>query len=185
MNQREQITDELLVLRSQEGDTMAFAELFDRWQERLWRHAWRLTGDEQAAYDALQESWIGIARSIRRLSDASAFSGWAYRIVSNKCRDWVRREMRRRKATEAYAERGRIDPRPASLPGGRVDRLREAMALLSGADRAMLSLRYEEGFNTAEIGEILCIPAGTVKSRLYSARKRLRGHMEEMDDERQ
>ena len=182
MNQREQIADELLVLRSQEGDALAFAELIDRWQERLWRHAWRLTGDEQAAWDALQESWIGISRNLRRLQDASAFSGWAYRIVSNKCRDWIRREARRRKATQAFAEDRRIDRSSALQPGGRVDRLREALAQLSGAERAMLSLRYEEGFTTAEIGVILEIPSGTVKSRLYHARQRLRQHMEEMDD---
>ena len=162
---------------------MAFAELIDRWQERLWRHAWRLTGDEQAAWDALQESWIGISRNLRRLADASAFPGWAYRIVSNKCRDWIRREARRRKATQAYAEESWSSHPPAPVGGGRVDRLREALAQLSGPDRAMLSLRYEEGFDTAEISEILCIPTGTVKSRLYHARQRLRDHMEEMGNE--
>jgi len=62
MSRRERIEDELLVLRSQEGDASAFEQLVGRWQERLWRHAWRLTGNEDAAWDALQEAWIGIGR---------------------------------------------------------------------------------------------------------------------------
>lgn len=179
MDRQEQIKDELLVLGSQEGNTMAFEQLIDRWQERLWRHAWRLTGDEQAAWDALQETWIGVGRNIRRLDDAAAFPAWAYRIVSNKCRDWIRRESRRRKATRAYAEE--LDTARGTGPeeGETVGRLRDAVSLLSGEDRAMLSLHYQEGFSTAEIADILHIPAGTVKSRLYHVRQRLRSHMEE------
>ena len=87
MNQHDRLNDELLVLRCQEGDTEAFELLVGRWQGRLWRHAWRLTGDENAAWDALQEAWIGISRGLVRLADAVAFPAWAYRIVSNKCRD--------------------------------------------------------------------------------------------------
>ena len=62
-----------------------------------------LTGDEAAAWDVIQEAWIGISRGINRLADAAAFPAWAYQIVSNKCRDSVRRERRRREATETYS----------------------------------------------------------------------------------
>ena len=60
MNRRQPVTDELLVLESQEGDPAAFEALVERWQERLWRHAWRLVGREDMAWDVLQEAWIGI-----------------------------------------------------------------------------------------------------------------------------
>ncbi len=53
MKSRDQIQDELLVLECQTGDSKAFEELVDRWQERLWRHAYRLTGEEDAAWDAV------------------------------------------------------------------------------------------------------------------------------------
>ena len=82
MDLRERITNELLVLRCQEGDVAAFEQLVERWQERLWRHAWRLTGDENAAWDALQEAWIGISRGLRRLAEPAAFPGWAYQRLS-------------------------------------------------------------------------------------------------------
>lgn len=179
MNRRTRIEDELLVLRSQEGDASAFDELVGRWQERLWRHAWRLTGGEDAAWDALQEAWIGITRGIGRLENAAAFPGWAYRIVSNKCRDRIRRERGRREAAEAYADQVRQAEAEASDLEEQCSNLKEALARLPGRDRAILSLRYEEGFGTAQIAEILRVPEGTVKSRLHYARKRLRKYLEE------
>ena len=94
MNQNERINDELLVIRAQEGAVDALSELVGRWQDRLWRLAWRLTDDEQAAWDVLQEAWIVISRRIGWLSDPAAFPAWAYRITSNKSRDWIRRRQR-------------------------------------------------------------------------------------------
>jgi RNA polymerase sigma-70 factor (ECF subfamily) len=184
MDRQGQIGDELLVLRCQEGDTSAFGELVDRWQERLWRHAWRLTGDEQAAWDVLQEAWVGVGRNIMRLDDAAAFPAWVYRIVSNKCRDWIRRESRRRRATRAYAQDQEATRPGYAAENPNVGRLRDAVAHLPGPDRAILSLHYQEGFSTVEIADILGIPPGTVKSRLYHVRQRLRSHMEGTDHER-
>jgi RNA polymerase sigma-70 factor (ECF subfamily) len=183
MSQSERIDDELLVLRCQEGETAAFEQLIDRWQERLWRHAWRLTGDEDAAWDALQEAWIAIARGLGRLEDAAAFRGWAYRIVSHKCRDWIRRQHRRRRADEAYSQQMQEAEYEAAEAEQRCVSLKEAVARLPRRDRAILALRYEEEFDMAEIAEILGVPAGTVKSRLFYARRRLRKFLEETDDD--
>ncbi len=182
MNQRDRLNDELLVLRCQEGDAEAFEALVDRWQPRLWRHAWRLTGDESAAWDALQEAWIGISRGLNRLADPAAFSAWAYQIVSNKCRDSVRRERRQREAAEIYFESIQLEEQEMATAEQQHDSLKEALEQLSGPDRAVLSLRYEEQFDTAEIAAILGIPEGTVKSRLFYARKRLRKYLEQNDD---
>src|ERR1035441_2435752 len=104
MNARQRIEDELLVLRCQEGDTAAMETLVLRWQERLWKHARRLCANDEAAWDVLQESWLAMSRKMRSLGDPAAFPGWAYQIVSNKCRDWVRQEVRGRHAIEAYRE---------------------------------------------------------------------------------
>ncbi len=183
MSRRTRIEDELLVLRSQEGDASAFEELVERWQERLWRHAWRLVGNEDAAWDAVQEAWIAVSRGLGRLEDAAAFAAWAYRITSNKCRDRIRRERRHRRAEDAYSEQsGQAERDAARLRQRRAD-VREALRRLPGRDRAILSLRYEEQFDTAEIAAILRIPEGTVKSRLHYARKRLREIMEPASNE--
>jgi RNA polymerase sigma-70 factor, ECF subfamily len=179
MNQQDRLNDELLVLRCQEGDAEAFERLVERWQERLWRHAWRLTGEENAAWDALQEAWIGISRGLRRLAEPAAFPGWAYQIVSHKCRDWLRRQRRQRQIDEIYRAEAQES---CEAPGEQYGSLREALAQLSGPDRALVSLRYEDGFSTAEIAAILGVPQGTVKSRLFYARKRLKQFLENSDE---
>ncbi len=178
MSQYDRLNDELLVLRCQEGDTEAFELLVGRWQRRLWRHAWRLTGHENDAWDATQEAWIGISRAIGRLADAAAFPAWAYRIVSNKCRDAIRRERRRREATQTYSESIEREGQEAATAQHQCDTLKEALEQLPGPDRAVLSLRYEEQFDTAEIAGILGVPEGTVKSRLFYSRQRLRKFLE-------
>ncbi len=183
MSRRERINDELLVLQCQEGDSAAFEALVDRWQPRLWRHAWRLTGEQNAAWDVLQEAWIAVNRGLRRLEDPAAFPAWAYRIVSRKCHDWVRREQRQRRTVDTYAQEMRPQEEHESAGDSKADDLREALRRLPGQDRAILALRYEEEFSTAQIGEILRIPPGTVKSRLYYARERLRKYLEENDHE--
>ena len=181
MNQRDRFNDELLVLRCQEGDAEALEALVERWQARLWQHAWRLTGDESTAWDAVQEAWIGISRGLFRLADAAAFPAWAYQVVSHKCHDALRRRRRRWKVTEMYGQQ--IQSQQYSAAEQRQHQsLKEALAELSGPDRALLSLRYEEQFDTAEIARILSVPEGTVKSRLFYARQRLRRYLEDGDE---
>lgn len=183
MNRNERVNDELLVLHAQAGSAEAFEQLVQRWQERLWRFAWRLTEDEQAAWDVSQETWSAISRRIGRLEDAAAFPAWAYQIAGNKSRDWIRRRQRRRRIDETYVERRRQSDEHREEVQQHYDDLKEALAHLSRRDRTILSLRYEEGFNTGEIATILEIPPGTVKSRLYYARGRLRHFLEEEDHE--
>jgi RNA polymerase sigma-70 factor, ECF subfamily len=178
MSQHDRLNDELLVLRCQEGDAEAFELLVGRWQRRLWRYAWRLTGDESEAWDATQEAWIGISRGLARLAEAAAFPAWAYRIVGNKCRDSVRRRQRQRKAAENYSELADHDGQAAAAVE-QCENLKEALEHLSGEDRAILSLRYDEQFDMAEIAGILGVPEGTVKSRLYYIRQRLRKYLED------
>lgn len=183
MNQNERLNDELLVIHAQGGAAEAFETLVRRWQDRLWRLAWRLTDDEQAAWDVLQEAWIAIGRQIGRLEDPAAFAAWAYRITSNKSRDWVRRRRHMRRADQAYGERW-LEAENGLAAGERdYADLSAALASLSGTDRAILSFAYEDGFSTAAIAEILGVPPGTVKSRLHYARQRLRRFIEEHEHE--
>jgi RNA polymerase sigma-70 factor (ECF subfamily) len=181
MNRHDHLNDELLVLRCQESDAEALEALVERWQARLWQHAWRLTGDENAAWDAVQEAWIGISRGIPRLVDPAGFPAWAYQVVSHKCLDALRRRQRRWKVTELYGQQ--IQSQQHSAAEQRQHQsLKEALAELSGPDRALLSLRYEGQFDTAEIARILGISEGTVKSRLFYARQRLRRYLEDNDE---
>lgn len=183
MNRNDRISDELLVLHAQEGSPEAFGLLVERWQERLWRFARRLTDDEQAAWDVSQETWSVISRRIGRLQDAAAFPAWAFQVARNKSSDWIRRRQRRRRADAGYAERVHETAQRREAVERQYATIKEALADLSSRDRTILSLRYEEGFNTDEIAAIMEIPSGTVKSRLYYARKRLRRFLEAEEDE--
>jgi len=176
MNHRDQIHDQWLVLRCQEADATALDELLTRWQERLWRHAVRLTGDSEEAWDILQETMMLISRRIGQVADPAAFPAWAYRIATNQCRDWFRKRQRRHRSLEEYFEQ-----QPAERPRdpGTVLDVQAALRQLSGPQQTLLNLRYEEGFSVVEMADILGIPAGTVKSRLFTARQQLRSLLEE------
>jgi RNA polymerase sigma-70 factor, ECF subfamily len=85
----DQIHDEWLVLRCQSGQVTALTELLQRWHERLLDYARHLLRDEADASDALQETFVAVARSIRRLDDPAHFGAWARRILAHKCADFI------------------------------------------------------------------------------------------------
>ena len=170
------IHDELLVLRCQDGDGAALDELVARWQRRLWRHALHLTGKPDAAWDVLQEVWMAIVRGIRSLDDPARFRPWAYRLVIHKSADFVRRQQRERRLADDVS--GNVEEGNASLAGDHVERLRGALSRLPEESRAILSLRYFQDAPVGEIARILEVPEGTVKSRLHHARNYLKRALE-------
>ena len=163
----EQIADEILVMDCQSGRVKALEILVSRWQKRLWQYAYGLIGDSEAAWDVTQDSWLGIIRGIRRLNDPARFRSWAYRIVTNKASDWIKRNKALKKA-----DVGDLDDRPHKE---RKDTgLAELLEKLDIKKRAVLSLYYFEQLSVPEIGAALRVPNGTVKSRLYNARNELK-----------
>jgi len=168
----EQLADELLVLECQDGNVKAMDLLVVRWQQRLWRYAYRLTGSAEAAWEVTQESWLGIVRGISRLNDPARFGSWAYRIATNKARDWIARTSKARRASGNYVRHG---PETSESKDRQTrDELQAIMGRLPEQSRTVLTLHYLEGFNVADIAAILRIPQGTVKSRLYKARNELK-----------
>lgn len=182
------IQDELLVLRCQNGEPEALDALVARWQPRLWRLAARLTADRDAARDVAQDSWLAIVRGLRRLDDPARFRAWAYRIVANQCVDWIRRRAVRRDAAAGLRDLASAqsdDPRPLGLDDvDPVARLRAALRRLPADQRTVLSLHHLDGLSVLEIAAVLDVPAGTVKSRLHKARGQLRSTLEDNDHER-
>jgi len=152
---------------SQSGSVKAMEMLVSRWQKRLWRYALNLTGDTEAAWDITQDSWLGILKGLRKLHDPARFRPWAYRIVTNKVNDWIRRNRKLRKIgideihEQQYTEKKEIG-------------LKELLEKLEMKKRVILNLYYFEQLGVPEIGVALKIPNGTVKSRLYSARNELK-----------
>lgn len=169
------VYDQRLVLRCQQGDVAALDELLARWQERLWRYARRLTGDSDAAWDVLQDAFLAVSQSIRGVENAASFRAWMYRIVMNKSMDWLRRRGRERRRIEEYGQqRSEEAPRESRA----IPDLLEAVSALPGEEQSLLSMKYEAGLSTVEIAAVLGIPEGTVKSRLFTLRQKLRATME-------
>ena len=156
----------------QDGSHKAMELLISRWQKRLWRYALRLTGDPQAAWDVTQESWLAIVRGISRLDDPARFGSWAYRIVTNKADDWIRKHSRMALLpTEFDREARQSDGQQATVTAAD---LSSVLHRLSSSARTVLTLHYLEGFALTDIAGILHVPRGTVKSRLHAARSELK-----------
>jgi RNA polymerase sigma-70 factor (ECF subfamily) len=170
--QNAQIIDELLVMECQDGSARALDRLVSRWQKRLWRYAYRLTGDAEAAWDVTQESWLGVVRGLARLNDPARFRPWVYPIVTHKADDWIARNARtRQRRMEMKPE----EPQENLLESH--EESAEIQSLLRGLpdqSKAVLTLYYLEGLSIAEVAKVLDIPAGTVKSRLHTARSELK-----------
>lgn len=174
---REQVYTEYLVLRCQEGDREAFGELVTLWQPPLEKFALRMTGFPSVVQDIMQDAWIAVARQLNGLREPVFFKRWIYRIVSNKCVDWVRKQERARKFRKDYEENiiahdYAVDhsvPESESL-----DLVRNALNRLPYEQRLLVNLYYIDGFSLSEIAYSLAIPEGTVKSRLFKVRKDLK-----------
>jgi len=169
--------EELLVLRCQDGEAEALEALARLWHPRLLQHAARLTGDREAARDVAQEVWMAIARGIGRLEDPARFRGWAYRIAVHKSRDWIRREQGRRRALRRAAESGERETSRGDSEAEQ--RVKATLRALSAEHRTILSWYYLDEMSVREIAEVLSVPEGTVKSRLFYARRALRECLEE------
>ena len=171
---------EYLVASARAGDEAALALLVRRWHPKLVAHAWRLTGDPETARDAAQSGWIEIVRNLQRLKDVRAFPAWAYRIVSRCCARQIGGMARRRVLAEALA---REPDSSSSVPADPLepDRLRAAIRSLPPDQRSAIALFHFEEMSVAEVAVALDVPAGTVKTRLMHARRKLRAALEGED----
>ena len=176
---RSRALDGYLVAAVRTGDGKAADLLVRRWQSRLIAHGWRLTGDADLAREAVQDGWVEILRGIGRLRDEAAFPAWAYRIVTRRCA----RRIRGRQHDRALAAAVAAEPVAAWVEAEAGDppallRLKRAMADLPAEQRATVALFHLEDMSVAETAIALNVPAGTVKTRLMHARRKLRAALE-------
>lgn len=170
---------EWLVLNSQQGDVQAFDTLLRMWQQRWFLYGVSRLRDQELAREATQECLLAISRGIRRLQDPASFPKWSFQIMDRRCTDLLRRHIRERNRQQVLQQEALL---PAGSEGGLQDlqlSLQEALQLLDEPLARLLRLYYLEGFALAEIAEILGIPPGTVKSRLFHARKLMAKILEE------
>lgn len=169
--------DELLAVRCQLGDPGAFDDLVARWHAPLWQYTRRMVGRDDEARDVLQDVWLRVVRGIPRLRDGSRLRGWLFGIARRTLMDRLRREY-------AAPPAGDIDPGDLAAAIDDIDREAElasldaALGSLPAAEREILTLFYLRDLSLAELADVLDVPIGTVKSRLFRARRLLRAAMQ-------
>lgn len=174
------IFGEYLVTAARTGDRLAQQQLVEHWQKRLQAYAYRLTGDIEMTRDVVQEAWISIFKGLPNLQDSATFPAWAYRIVTRRAADHIRRIQRQRRTSDAFA----AEPEPAENTAQAAEIASDTRPLLLAmndlplAQKTVVTLHYIEEFSIAEIAAVLEVPAGTIKTRLMHARRKLRSALE-------
>ncbi len=167
----------------------AFSALYEKYRDRVYNIAWRVTGDPVEAMDVCQETFTVLLRKISSFHFDSKFSSWLYRIVVNASIDSKRKTGSRRKR-ELEFPRFSDEDRPYSLedPEARApedgvvqkereELVHEAIQKLSPKLRAVVVLRYLQDLSYEEVATILQVSMGTVKSRLARAHLALNRHL--------
>lgn len=157
-----------------EGDHDAFNEIMRRHEDRVFSVCLRILTDRERALDATQDTFLTVFRKAAQFKGESALGTWIYRIAVNTCYDHLRKAKRRH--TEPIPDY--VDP---SDPGAEeaVDSaglrpgIRKALAQLPPEFRAAIVLSDIEGMSLPETAEALSVPVGTVKSRVFRARRLL------------
>ncbi len=165
--------EQVLITRVRQGDSAAWQRLIDEYEGRLLAFALRRLRDRQLAEDVVQDTWESAVRGLPRLSDPASFRAWIYAIAARKCADALRGKYRDARIAESAQA---MSAEAAHAEGAQNDRLDIADALkrLAPEQRVALSLFFGEGLSVADIATITGAPAGTVKSRLFAARRALR-----------
>lgn len=178
--------DEGLVAQSRAGDMEAFAQLIDRHEGRVYALVCQYVGQEEDARDLVRDVFLKAYRSLDRFGGRSKFSSWVCRIAINRSIDHLRRKKHvriesldePRDTGDGGMERDIADT--AELPDAEVERrelaaqIQDAVRQLSPKLREVTILREYGGLSIEEIAQTLRLSPGTVKSRIFRARERLR-----------
>ena len=171
------LDEESLVRRAAAGDESAYGHLVKRYQARLYNFVRSMVRNDELAEDITQESLVKAFFSLKRLQNPASFKSWLFRIANNNTLDYLRRKRIPtvdvdESIHETYVELG--TPLDDVVAQAKSRHIREALGKLKADQRAILVMCDLEGLSYAEIAASLSIPFGTVQSRIFYARKKLK-----------
>lgn len=162
-----------LILAGRAGDRQALTALIETYQLRIATFVLSQTGDPNVVEDICQTAFVKMVVSLPRLRDPSRFESWLFQIARNACRDHLRAALGWRRYFVPY------DPAYESVPGAqsvpREHKLEKGLAQLTPEDRDLLRLQHEEKKSCEELARLSNTTPSAIKSRLYRARRQLRG----------
>ena len=168
-------SDAELVERVLAGEREEFAELIRRYQAGLYRHAFGMVGDPDAASDLVQDSFIKAYGSLTRCQEPGRFGSWIFRILRNTCLDY----LKNRRRSDVSLEDGAPLATASDDPEGELERadasraIRSALEALPEAQREAFLLKHVEGLSYEEIAERLGASVSALKMRVKRAREAL------------
>ncbi len=170
--------DELrAIAQAKKGDADAFAFLVETYETSVYRLALRMCGNAHDAEEVAQEAFVAAWKGMPAFRGESKFSSWLYQLTTNAAIDFLRREKRHRATTPIEDE---VDlaapgtPQQAAEAAEVRQALQQALDTLTPEHREIFLLRQMRQLSYEEIGRLLGLEAGTVKSRLSRAKKQLR-----------
>ncbi len=174
----QKISDALLVLEYQSGNKKALAVLVKRWHTRLCKQAYWHTKNVDQAQDIVQDAWSTIVSKLTDLRDPNSFGGWALTIVNHKALDKFRKHKPETKLT-LYREPAvwsdtLVDQEAYSTREKQLEEIQQAIKNLPIDQQMVLNLFYMEELSLKQISKITGVTVGTVKSRLFHAREKLK-----------
>lgn len=166
------------------GDGNAFEDIVRTYEKNVYNIALRMTGDREDALDISQEAFLKAYHSLPSFRGEGKFSVWLYRIVSNTCLDFLRSRSRRSEVSlsveDENGETAEMEILDDTLSPERLyerkltrEALQRGLLRLPEDQRKILLLREIEGLSYEEIARVLSLESGTVKSRIFRARRRL------------
>lgn len=172
-DQADQLYERLLVIRAQAGDDSALGELVERYSPRLRYFLRKLLSSADGAEDTLQDVWLDVIRQMSRLSDPGALRAWLYRIARDRAFRRLRKFGREiQPLDDAMLIDGTMDE--AAFTAEDAAQIHTALDRLPAEHREVLVLRFLEDMTYEEIAGIVNCQLGTVRSRLFYAKRALR-----------
>jgi len=171
--------DRELIFSLQSGDVDALGALYDRHSALVYRTAYAITGDPDAASDLLQDVFVRLSRFAHRVDPRRPLEPWLYRMTANLAYTWLKRRKRWLHPLDDAMEWLLDSARERSLQqqaekNAEAEQLHQAILKLPVQQRVVVVMYYINDLSLQEIAEILEIPIGTVKSRLHYGRQSLR-----------
>lgn len=180
-----------LVLRAQQGEQMAYAELMERYRDSIFHMVNKMVFSSDDAEDLTIEAFGKAFQRLDQYTPAFAFSTWLFKLASNHTIDFIRKkklnalsldrgfENEDGESVEIHVRDNELDPVEALQKKERIARMREVVSALKPRYRRLVELRYFEELSYDEIAQELDLPLGTIKAQLFRARDILAEVMKE------
>lgn len=167
---------EKIIARARRGDADAFEQLVVAYRDQVFRLALRMCGSEADADEVAQEAFLSAWKALPNFRGESQFSTWLYQLTTHAAIDLMRREKRQIAAdiTEVSAADPAPSPQQQAEQSEQREIVRDAILQLAPEQREVVVLRFMEELSYEEIGAVLKLPSGTVKSRLNRAKAQLK-----------